>query len=165
MPFQTQVNLTQAPAVEGDFASTNPRHSLLSTPGGWVAGTGGVTIGRFAWADTTGTILANAGTGAPSGFVRRNLQALITTYLAESGMVIPTGFPVGDVYAGGDFWVKNTGAGAVTVGLKAFASNTTGAIQFAATGATVAGNTETKYFAMTAGAAGELIKMSNTPLG
>ncbi|MDE1158426.1 MAG: hypothetical protein PW791_09135 [Neorhizobium sp.] len=166
MPFQTQVQLTQAPAVAGDFASANPRHSVLSVPGGFIAGTNGLTIGLFAWADTaTGTILSNTGTGAPTGFVHRDLQALITTYLAEFGMTIPAGFGIGELFNGGDFWVKNAGASAVTIGQKAFANNTNGTVSFAAAGATVAGSTETKWIAMSAGAAGELIKMSNVALG
>jgi hypothetical protein len=165
MTFQTSVNVTQAPAVAGDFASTNPRHSVLSVPGGFVAGASGLTVGLFAWADSTGIILSNTGSGAPTGFVHRDLQGLIGTYLAGSGMLIPAGMGVGELFNGGDFWVKNAGAGAVTVGMKAFANNTTGAISFAAAGATVSGATETKWFAMSAGAASELIKMSNTPLG
>ncbi len=166
MPFQTSVNLTQAPAVAGDFASANPRHSVLSVPGGFVAGAAGLTIGLFAWADSaTGTVLLNSGTGAPTGFVHRDLQALITTYLAEYGMTIPAGFGVGELFNGGDFWVKDAGASAVTIGMKAFANNTNGTISFAAAGATVSGSTETKWYAQTAGAAGELIKMTDTPLG
>lgn len=166
MPFQTQVYATQAPAIEGDFASVNPRHSVLSVEGGFVAGASGLTIGRFCWADaSTNRILANTGTGAPTGFLHRDLQGLITTYLAEAGMVIPAGFGIGELFNSGDFWVKNAGAGAATVGMKAFAKNADGTISFAAAGATVAGTTETKWFAMTAGAAGELVKMSDTPLG
>jgi hypothetical protein len=165
MAFQGTVNVTQAPAVAGDFASTNPRHSVLSVPGGFVAGTNGLTVGLFAWADSTGIILSNAGSGTPTGFLHRDLQGLIGTYLAGSGMTVPAGFGIGELFNGGDFWVKNAGAGAVTVGMKAFANNTTGAVSFAAAGATVSGATETKWIAMTAGAAGELVKMSNTPLG
>ena len=165
--FQTVINVTQAPGVAGDFCSTNPRHSTLSVPGGFVSGANGLTIGLFAWADTaTGTILSNAGTGAPSCFVgRAGLPAMLTTYLQEYGMTIPAGMGVGDMYNAGDFFVKNAGAGAVTIGMKAFANNTNGTISFAATGATVAGATETKWYAMSAGAVGELVKMSNTPLG
>lgn len=166
MPFQTQVNLVQAPAVAGDFASANPRHSTLSVPGGFVAGPGGLTIGLFAWADTaTGTLLSNTGTGLPTCFIHRDGQALITTYLSEYGMTIPAGFGVGEMFNGGDFWVKNAGANAVTVGMKAFANTTNGTISFANTGTTVTGAVETKWYAMASGAAGELIKMSNTPLG
>jgi hypothetical protein len=165
--FQQSVNVTQAPAVAGDFASANPRASVLSVPGGFVAGTGGVTIGRFAWMDTaTNTILLNSGTGAPSGFIHRAMEGTNFTYFqGASSMVIPQGFPVGECFNAGDFFVKNDGAGAVTVGLKAFASNTTGQVSFAAAGGTVAGSTETKWFAMSQGAAGELVKMSSTPLG
>ncbi len=166
MPFQQTINVNQAPAIAGDFASANPRHSALSVPGGYVAGPQGLTIGLFAWADTaTGTVLANAGTGAPTGFVHRNLQAMITTYLAEFGMTIPAGFEVGDLFDAGAFFAKNAGAGAVTRGMKAFANNTNGTVSFAAAGATVAGSTETRWFAHSAGAAGHLIKISTTPLG
>ena len=163
MPFQTQIQTTQAPAVAGDFASANPRHSTLSVPGGFIAGPSGLTVGLFAWADTaTGTILANSGTGTPSCFVHRELNADITTYLAEFGMTIPPGKYVGEMFSSGDFWAKNAGAGAVTKGMKAFANTTNGTISFAATGATVAGAVETKWYAHTAGAAGELIKISST---
>ena len=49
--FQKQVNLTPAPAVAGDFASTNPRASVPAGPGGLVAGLTGVIVGQFAWVD------------------------------------------------------------------------------------------------------------------
>ena len=164
--FQTSINVTQAPGVAGDFASANPRANTLSVPGGFIAGTGGLTVGLFAWADSaTGTILLNSGTGLPTCFVHRDLQGMITTYLGEYGMTVPAGMGIGDMFSTGDFFVKNAGAGAVTIGMKAFANNTNGTISFAAAGATVAGSTETKWYAMSAGAANELIKMSSTPLG
>ena len=166
MPFQSQIFTTQAPGVAGDFASTNPRHSALSIPGGFVAGPNGLTIGLFAWADTaTGSILSNTGTGVPTCFIHRNLQALITTYLAEFGMTIPAGMGVGEMFSGGDFFVKNAGSNAVTIGMKAFANLTNGTITFAAPGATVTGAIETKWYAYTNNAAGELVKMSSTPVG
>nr|WP_321986152.1 hypothetical protein [uncultured Lichenicoccus sp.] len=167
MAFQTTMNVTQAPGVPGDFASLNPRHSVPSVPGGFVAGANGVTIGLFCWADTaTGTLLSNTGTGVPTGFLARTTtEGLNTTYLSDVGMTIPAGFGVGELFNGGDFWVKNAGTAAVTIGLKAFANLTNGTISFAATGSTVTGAIETKWIAMSAGAVGELIKMSNTPLG
>lgn len=167
MAFQTSMRVTQAPGIAGDFCSTNPRHSTLSVPGGFIAGPNGLTIGCFAWGDTaTNTILSNAGTGLPTCFIgRAGLPAMLTTYLQEFGMTIPAGQGVGDMYNGGDFFVKNAGTSAVTVGMKAYASLTNGTISFAATGATVTGSIETKWFAMTLGAAGELIKMSSTALG
>lgn len=166
MAFQQSVNMTQAPAVAGDFASENPRHSALSTPGGFVVGPSGLTIGLFAWADaSTGQILSNTGSGLPTCFVHRALQATLTTYPTTNGMTIIAGQGVGETFNAGDFFVKNAGASAVTIGMKAFANNTNGTISFAAAGATVTGSIETKWFAMSPGAAGELIKMSSTPLG
>ena len=41
MSFQTAVNAVPAPGIAGDFASTNPRHSVLGGPTGIVAGPNG----------------------------------------------------------------------------------------------------------------------------
>lgn len=179
MPFQTKFYTRFAPAVAGQFASANPRGTVLAGPGSLVAGTGGLTIGAFGWAASTGSVdiesgetdfyntVTNAGSGAPTGFVSRdgNSQALITTYLAETSQVIPAGLPV-TLHHSGDFWVVNGNASAATVaGQKVFASLTTGLVQTAATGATVSGYVETKWYVMSAAAAGELFKMSSVPLG
>lgn len=165
MPFQSTVNLTPAPAVAGDFASGNPRNSVDAGQGAFVAGPQGLVSGLFAWVDTaTNSLASNAGTGAPTGFVHREQIATITTYLAESGNVIQPGMPV-TLFSAGDFWVRNAGAGAVAVMQKAFANNTNGTVSFAAPGATVAGATETKWYAQSVGAAGELVKISNVALG
>jgi hypothetical protein len=163
MTFQTAINVQQAPAVAGDFASANPRNSMISRPGGFVAGTNGVTVGLFVWQDTsTGTILANTGTGAPNGFMHREMNATNYTYLSNGTMLIPANQGIGGMFDAGDFWCKNAGAGSVTVGQKAFANNTNGTISFANTGATVSGSTETKWYARSAGATGELIIISTT---
>lgn len=166
MAFQQTMQVTQAPGIPGDFASVNPRHSALSVPGGYVAGPNGVTVGLFAWADTaTATQLSNAGTGAPTGFMHRDMQALITAYPATFGMTIPAGQSAAEIFNGGDFWVKNAGTSAVAIGMKAFANNTNGTVSFAATGTTVSGATETRWSAQTMGATGEVIKMTTVPLG
>lgn len=163
MSFPASVNITQAPAVEGDFAGANPRHSVLSSPGGFVAGENGLVIGRFAWLHTDGITLNNTGSGAPTCIVHRDLQALITTYLGGSSMTIPAGFGIGEVFDGGDFWVRNTAdSGSVTRGQKAFAKLTDGTVKFANAGATVSGFAETKFYAATGGGAGELIKITDT---
>lgn len=164
MGFQTSVNITPAPACAGDFASGNPRASALSVPGGLVAGSGGCNVGLFAWQtapnQTTGAggVVTNAGTGAPDGFVHRQQNALITTFLAETGVNIPQGMPV-DLMVAGDFWCQATVAGA-TKGQKAFASLTTGAMQAAAAGATVAGYVETPFWIASTCAVNELCKIS-----
>lgn len=163
--FQTTVNLQQAAAVEGDFASTNPRRSVVSHEGTLVAGTGGVTVARFAWVDGTGKV-TNAGAGVPTGFVARSGQqgsAVITTYLAETSMQILQGFEV-TLHESGDFWAKQLIFPA-TVGQKVFASLTTGQIQTDFAGATIAGYIETAFRvsgfpAGGGGAVGELFVIS-----
>jgi len=119
--FQTQVNINPAPGVAGDFCSANPRASVLAGPGALVAGAAGVYIGRFAWAypnagvtnPLTGEVdgystVANYGAGTPTGFVHREQQALITTFLATNSMLVPTGYPV-VLHQAGDFWAVNSG--------------------------------------------------------
>jgi hypothetical protein len=154
MGFQTTVNLQQAPAVEGDFASTNPRASVISPESGFVAGAAGVTVGQFAWVQADGVTVLNTGTGVPNGYVHREQQALITTYLAEGGMVIPAGFMV-TLQRTGDYFDKVTVAAAV-VGNKAFAKLTDGTMQPGAAGATISGFVETAFVISQAAAVGEL---------
>ncbi len=156
MGFQTTVNQYPAPAVEGDFASANPRASVLPSDGVMVAASGGVTVGRFAW--VSGNTVSNAGSGVPAGFIHRDHQALNFNLLSEATMVIPQGFAV-TVHNQGDFWARS--ATIATVGQKVFASNTDGTIKTDAAGATVAGFTETKWSVASAGAANELIKISS----
>ena len=147
MPFQTQVYIQPAPAVAGDFASTNYRRTYDAGPGQLIAGTGGITIGRFAWVDPTGTVAVNNGTGAVAGFVHREQQAMITTYLAESGSVIPAGFPV-TLSTAGDFWALTSTA--AWIGQKVYANYTSGAISTALTGAPPTGGVVTAAIAAAA---------------
>lgn len=143
--FQTQVGPSPAPAVEGDFASQNPYFTFDAGPGGLVAGTPGCVVGRFAWvfapldADGTGLIAQTSGGNGPvAGFVHRAQQALITTFLANSGMTIPKGYPV-TLMNGGDFWVKNNGTTSAAPGQKAYANLADGSVSFAATGSATIG--------------------------
>lgn len=138
MPFQTQVNVVQAPAVEGDFADKNPRDTVLAGPGALVAGPAGAVIGRFCWADANNLTATNSGVGAPTGFLANTHQALITAFLAEFGMTVPSGVPL-TLFSAGAFWAKNAGSGAASIGQKAYANNATGAISFAATATPPAG--------------------------
>lgn len=142
--FQQTVQLQQAAAVAGDFASANPRASVVSHEGTLVAAAVGVTVARFAWATAAG-LVSNAGAGKPTGFMhRRQGAALITAYLGEVSNLIPQGYGV-TLMATGDYWATMTVAPA-TIGQKAFASLTDGTIQPAAAGATVAGYIETDFF-------------------
>lgn len=133
MTFPTAVNTVQAPAVAGDFADKNPRATVDAGQGAFVAGTSGVTVGKFAWIDSLGLTASNYGANAPTGFVARSQQALITTFLADNSQVIPQGLPV-TLYSSGGFWVKNEGTTTSVIGQKAYANNVTGGVSFAATG-------------------------------
>lgn len=157
MSFQKTVNQYLAPAVEGDFADHGIRAAQLAGEMQYVAGTGGVVVGRFAWIHTDNTV-TNTGTGVPAGFIHRSQQGLITTYLTGSTMTINEGFPIA-VMAQGSFWAKTTTI--ATVGQKVFASLTDGTISTAAAGATVSGSIETPFTVSSAGAVGELIQVSS----
>lgn len=128
MSFQSQVNVQPSPGVEGSFASTNTRTTVLAGPGALVSGQSGVVVGRFAWVDpVTGNTVNSFGQGAPAGFVHNDTQALITNFLGEKTMVVPTGLPV-TLHQNGDFWAKNNGLASATVGQKVYASNSDGSI-------------------------------------
>lgn len=154
--FQKTVNLTPAPAVAGDFASANPRATVLAGPGGLIAGPLGVTVGRFAWIEADGITVTNYGasTSAPAGFVHREQQALITVYLAESSNLIPPGFPV-VLHNAGDFWAKNGGAAASYLGEQVYAGYADGSAYVGAAppGASATGSIGSTFTATGAGTA------------
>ena len=158
--FQTTVNYQPGVANAGDFASNNPRSSVLAGASQLVVGTNGLTIGAFAWLDSTGTTATNAGTGAPNGFVgRQGNIGINSVYLSSASNAMLAGQPV-TLYNAGDFWALNTGSGATALNQKVFASNTTGLIQTAAAGAIIAGYAETNWYAASVVGSGELVKIS-----
>ena len=59
-------------------------------------------------ADGAPAIANNFGSGSVAGFVHRDQQGLITTFLADASMVVPKGLPV-TVHSGGGFAAKNDG--------------------------------------------------------
>jgi hypothetical protein len=159
MPFQTHVNIYQAPAVAGDFASDNPRSSVIAPEGGFVCGAGGVNVATFGWVQSDGkTVLNSAAAGAPNGFVPRSEQALIETYLSEYGMNIPAGFPV-TLMAKGDFWFQALNNPAV-VGQQVYANLANGTIQTAAAGSPPSGYVATPFYVTQACNTNELGIMS-----
>lgn len=144
MSFQTRVNLFNPPAVAGDFASANPRATVLAGEGALIAGPNGVTVGQFAWVSAAdGRTINNfpVSTNDLMGFVHRDQQALITGFLAEASLLIPPGFPV-TLFDAGDFWDEVTGATAATVGAACYAVYGTGALVIGAapTGAAATGS-------------------------
>ena len=157
MGLQKSVAINCAAAVTGDRADQNPAVYHFEN---FKAASGGVTVGMFAYQDTTdGTLCKNVGSGKPIGFVERTLEHFNYTVNSDGSLVIPAGGNVA-VAIRGDFYFQ--AAGAVTKGHKAFCNNTPGAITFAASGTSVTGATETDWTAMTAAtAAGDMIILSN----
>lgn len=143
MTLQRQVNIRMGTAVDGDFASQNPRHTLLSGRAQFRAGANGVTIARFAQADTVSGLVTNAVTGSqPVGFVSRSSNiAYITDWLGGSSMLIPSGKEI-TLHDKGDFYVQLKVAS--TINQKVFASNTDGSISLATTD-TLAGHFNTGF--------------------
>lgn len=151
--FQTQVGTIQAPAVEGDWASANPRASVLAGESALISGRGvidgvlveGAVVGRFGWTsyesidndEAPGTV-NTYGFGLPAGLVHRNQQALITQWLGSATMVYNRGQQIA-LFNDVDMWVKNNGAALAQVNMKAFARFSDGAVIFAAAGSTPGG--------------------------
>jgi hypothetical protein len=138
--FQTQVGTLMAPAVEGDFATANPRATALAGPGALVAGVGGATIGRFAWVnysvvdgDNAPGAVTNNGSGPPAGFIHREQQGLFYSPFDGAGMLVPQGFGI-TVMISGDYWVINRGTTSSVFGQKAYANQANGGVSFAASG-------------------------------
>lgn len=155
MAFPRTFNNEIPLGIEGDFCSGNNYHTTLAGEGALVVGTGGLTIGRFAW--VVNGKATNAGTGMPNGFVHRELSAIITDYLGRASNVIQAGQAC-TLLRSGDFWAKTLTV--ATVRQKVFASTTTGQISTGAVGATIAGSVETEFYVHSPAAAGELIKIS-----
>jgi len=137
MGFQTTVNLTSPVGALGTKASSNPVATLDAGPGGFVADlVNGLHVARFAWIDSTGTILTNHAPGgvpsAPDGFVANELQAFLQRISDDHSLVIPAG-QMATAFGRGDFWV-NCGFAACTRASKVFVNLFSGAIIPGATG-------------------------------
>lgn len=140
--FQRFVNTDLPYAVEGDFASSNPRASMLSIGSQLVAGAAGVTVGRFARALLADGSVSNAKPSGASrvGFVHRDQPALITGWLQQSTLVVQAGLEV-VLFDQGDFWARF--AGGASIGQKVFASNLDGAAEAGTAGSPPAANSFT----------------------
>lgn len=168
--WQTQAYVQPAAAVAGDRASNNEIFSYDAGPGGLIAGSAGVIIGRFAWTappvDPNGTnqVAYNYGTGLPAGFVMRNQQGTNSTYLSNAGNTILSGYEMA-LQIAGDFWVKNDGSTVAQPGQKAYANFADGKITFAATatpaqGASVTASIAASTFSVTGSIADDLLTVT-----
>lgn len=164
--FQKQVYINPAVAVAGDFASSNPMVYKMSGNGKMVADASGVTVGKFAALLADGTVdsvLVAAPSGGLSrvGFVHRENNAQIVTYLAESGNTIQPGQPVA-LFGTGDFWVRaDVVPGAVARGTAILWDVTTGNTSIGGTPTATLIDTGWKLVSETA-TVGAVVKISNT---
>lgn len=158
MGLQKQVNIQMGTAVAGDFASQNPRKTLVVGRKQLRVGANGTIIARFAEADPTTGLTSNAVTGTkPVGFVSRASNiAYVTGWLDEASMLIPKGKEV-TLHSTGDFYVQLTEP--TTYDHYVFASNTDGAIKTDA-GDTMAGYYNTGFRVSVGAAANDLTVIS-----
>lgn len=136
MGFPRQVNVQPAIAVEGDRASANDNlFSIIAGPGAFVAGPAGVTVGAFAWADPSFSILNSFGAGPVTGFIaREGLRADIVTPgpgFPDASQVILGGSYI-SAFNSGDFYVRNIGPNTADpfVNKKVYANLSTGLCTF-----------------------------------
>lgn len=153
MAFQTSVATQQSPGIEGGFYGTNPRFSL-TTPdeGQFVAGSAGVTIGQFAWVDTTNGQVSSAHPGKAAalvrhGFVHRDQPAVIAGLLVGTSNTVVAGQAI-DLLEDGPVWARF--AAGAAIGNKVYMNYADGACIAAATGSAA---TVTRSVTTTSGSA------------
>lgn len=145
MGFQNRVKQQPAPAVAGDFASTNPRASVTAPKGGYMAAPdypaaiGGalgpaLLVGRFAWANPATGLMSNYfQANSLLGFVHRENQTIITSFLGEQRLAIQAGFPA-TAQSQGDYWADFAASAPDAAGLSVYADPVTGIATAAAAG-------------------------------
>ena len=134
MAFQTSVATQQSPGIEGGFYGTNPHYSLTTPDEGmWVAGSAGVIIGQFAWANTANGQVSSVHPGVTTvrvGFIHRDQPAVIAALLAGASNTVVAGQAI-DILEDGPVWARF--AGGATIGQKVYMNYADGACVAAAT--------------------------------
>lgn len=135
--FQTFVNTLLPPAVAGDFAGANIRANVVGGGFGYTATPAGVLIGSGGWANPATKLVSNYYQPASfPGFVHREGQAVITTFLGISTLTILQGMAV-TLFDQGDFWgIFSAGA---TPGQKVYFDPLLGTLSGNASGNSVGG--------------------------
>lgn len=139
MSFQSQVHRYPAPGNVGAIASMNPLATVPAGPGGLVAGSLGVFVGRFVW--NVYPVAGGPGQGQnsapsprkPDGFVANQQQATIPSLMDDSSLLVPAGTMLTE-HVRGDFWAFSTLSEAA-LGNKVFANLLSGQVLAAAAGA------------------------------
>lgn len=155
MAFQKNVNTYPGIGIPGAYAAINP---IVSTAKGYVA-SAACNIGGFVWADADkeGCVKPTGTDRRPLGFAVREITNPLGIDV-EASNVVPVGYPV-SVEVKGDFFAVTTTA--ATVGQKVFAVLADGTIKTGAAQATVEGAVETDFEVIQAGAANDVIIISN----
>lgn len=154
MAFKKTVNTYPGIGIPGAYAAINP---IVSTAKGYVASTV-CNIGGFVWADPTkkGCVKLN-GVGRPLGFAVREITNPLGIAV-EASNTVPVGYPV-SVEVKGDFFAVTTTT--ATVGQKVFAVLKDGTIKTETAQKTVENAVETDFEVIQAGAANDVIIISN----
>ena len=152
MAFQKSVGFYNQSATAGDRASQNP---TVYVPNNFLAG-GTVNVGGFVWRDTTNpaTEVVASGSNAPLGFVEREINHDNININVEGTLAIAEGGNV-TVAMRGDFYVVADKS--VSIGDALLADTTNGKAVFTSSANTV----DSGYVAVTAGASGDLIVVTN----
>lgn len=154
MAFQQTLNTYPGIGIPGAYAAINP---IVSTAKGYVA-SAACNIGGFVWADKDKKgCVKPTGTGRPLGFAVREITNPLGIDV-EASNTVPVGYPV-SVEVKGDFFAVTTTA--ATVGQKVFAVSADGTIKTGAAQTTVKGAVETDFEVIQAGAANDVIIISN----
>lgn len=156
MALQSQVQLYTCEGVAGDPATPD---QMVYTPINYLAGSGGVDVGKFAFAHaSSGGIAVAAGAGQPLGIVQRNISYPNYVLTSEGTLHVGQGEAL-TVAVKGDFWMQAPSS--ATVGQKLYVDNTSGTISLNSAGATVSGSTETSWAVKTPAASGGMMIVSN----
>lgn len=156
MAFQKTVNTYPGIGIPGAYAAINP---IVSTAKGYVA-SAACNIGGFVWADADASkagCVKPTGIGRPLGFAVREITNPLGINV-EASNVVPVGYPV-SVEVKGDFFAVTTTV--ATVGQKVFAVLADGTIKTGDAQATVNDAVETDFEVIQAGAANDVIIISN----
>lgn len=152
MAFKQTVNTYPGIGIPGAYAAINP---IVSTAKGYVA-SAACNIGGFVWTDKKGCVKPT-GTGRPLGFAVREITNPLGIDV-EASNTVPVGYPV-SVEVKGDFFAVTTTA--ATVGQKVFAVLADGTIKTGDAQTTVKDAVETDFEVIQAGAANDVIIISN----
>jgi hypothetical protein len=159
--FQQSIGVAAPVAVAGDKASLNP---AVYTAIGYLAGDDAVTVGHFVFPEASpveGDVpkaVSTAASGAPLGFLERNLSYANYDFRSLGTMTVPK-YANLNIAVKGDFYAVSSTA--ATAGQKVFATLADGSIQTGAAGASISGAVETSFSVITGGDAGENIIISN----